>query len=147
MVLRIILGAVYTAMAVGQVASWRRMPQILVAYQVLPAPALPWLAGALVVGELVCGVWFLARPRSQALVPVWVYTGVSLVWAVLGVQGHLRGLPVDNCGCFGVYLTQRLSWFVLAQDALLLVYAAVLIRSGLRARRAAAADPTEALET
>jgi hypothetical protein len=147
MVLRTILGVVYMAMAVGQLASWWRMPQILDAYDALPAAALPWLAGLLVVGELVCGVWFVARPRSPALAPVWVYTAVSLVWAVLGVQGYLRGLSIDNCGCFGVYLTQRLSWFVLAQDALLLVYAAVMIRSGLRARRAAAPDRTEVLET
>lgn len=138
MVLRIILGAVYLGMAVGQVASWRQMPAVLGAYDVLPGAALPWLAGAVVVGELVCGVWFLARPRSRALAPVWVYTVVSLVWAVLGAQAYLRGLAVDNCGCFGVYLTQRLSWFVLAQDALLLVYAALMIRSGLRARRPAA---------
>ncbi len=50
-----------------------------------------------------------------------------------GLQAYLRGLPLDNCGCFGVYLTQRLSLFVLAQDALLLVYAAVLFR-GTRQR-------------
>ncbi|MGH3713188.1 MAG: MauE/DoxX family redox-associated membrane protein [Micromonosporaceae bacterium] len=135
MVLRIILGAVYLGMAVGQLASWREMPAILGAYDAVPAGAVPWLAGGLVVGELVCGVWFLARPRSSALAPVWVYTAVSVVWAGLGVQAQLRGLAVDNCGCFGVYLTQRLSWFVLLQDALLLGYAALLIRSGLRARQ------------
>jgi len=135
MVLRIILGAVCLAMAAGQLASWQRMPQILGAYDVLPAAAVPWLAGALVVGELVCGVWFLARPRSQVLAPVWAYTAVSLAWAALGVQAYVRGLSVDNCGCFGIYLSQRLSPFVLAQDALLLVYAAVMIRSSLRARR------------
>ena len=128
-----ILGAVYTAMAAGQMASWSQMPDILGAYRVLPAAALPWLAGALIAGELVAGVWLLARPRSHALAPVWVYTAVSVVWAALALQAQLRGLPVDNCGCFGVYLSQRLSWFVLAQDALLLGYAALLVRSARRA--------------
>jgi len=141
--LRIVLGAVYTAMAVGQLASWSRMPAILGAYDAVPAVALPWLAGALVVGELVAGVWLLARPRSYALAPVWVYTAVSGVWAVLGLQAQLRGLPVANCGCFGVYLSQRLSWFVLAQDALLLGYAALMVRAARRTRRhaEAAAQP------
>ncbi len=41
----------------------------------------------------------------------------------------MRGLAVANCGCFGIYLTQRLNWFVLLQDALTLLYAAVLFRS------------------
>jgi hypothetical protein len=131
--LRAILGAVYTAMAVGQMASWSAMPEILAAYDVAPAGALPWLAGALIVAELVAGVWLLARPRSSALAPVWVYTAVSLLWAGLGTQAYLRGLTVDNCGCFGVYLTQRLSLFVLAQDALLLVYAVVMVRTAIRA--------------
>lgn len=135
MVLRIILGAVYTAMAAGQLASWSAMPEILAAYRVVDGPAAWLLTGALVLGELVAGMWFLARPRSQALAPVLVYTAVSLVWAGLGLQAYLRGLPVDNCGCFGLYLSQPLSWFVLVQDALLLVYAALLIRSGLRARK------------
>ena len=48
-------------------------------------------------------------------------------------RAYLRGLAVDNCGCFGLYLSQRLSWFVLLQDALLLVYAALMIRSARRA--------------
>jgi hypothetical protein len=132
--LRIILGGLYTAMATGQVASWSRMPAILGAYHAVPAPVLPWLAGMLIAGEAVCGVWLLARPRSRALAPVWIYTAVTGVWALLGVQAQLRGLPVANCGCFGVYLGQRLSWFVLAQDALLLAYAAIMIRAARRIR-------------
>jgi hypothetical protein len=69
------------------------------------------------------------------LAPVWIYTGVSLIWAVLGGQAYLRGVHVANCGCFGRYLSQRLSGFVLAQDALLLVYAIVMIRASRRAAR------------
>ena len=133
--LRIVLGAVFTAMAVGQLASWAAMPAILGSYRLLPDPALPVLAAGLIAAELVCGIWFLARPRSRAATPVWIYTAVSVVWAGLGLQAYLRGLPLDNCGCFGVYLTQRLSLFVLAQDALLLVYAAVLFRGTRQARR------------
>lgn len=134
MVLRIILGVVYLGMATGQALSWQQMPEILGTYEALPPSALRPLAVALMVGEAVTGVWFLARPRSQALAPVWVYTAVSVMWGALGMHAWLRGVQVDNCGCFGLYLTQRLSLFVMAQDALLLVYAALMIRSGLRAR-------------
>ncbi|MER6999190.1 MauE/DoxX family redox-associated membrane protein [Streptomyces sp. NPDC000410] len=132
MVLRIVLGTVYTAMAVGQLASFGHMPRILSAYGLVTGAAGTGLAVALIAGELVAGVWFLARPRSKALAPVWAYTGVSVVWTVLAVQAYARGLEVGNCGCFGIYLTQRLSWFVLVQDALILLYAAVLIRAARR---------------
>ncbi|ROO52022.1 hypothetical protein EDC02_6918 [Micromonospora sp. Llam0] len=133
--LRFVLGGVYTAMAAGQAVSWERMPAILAAYRAVPAPVLPWLAGALIAAEAVCGVWLLSRPRSVTLAPVWIYTAVTVVWAVLGVQAQLRGLPVANCGCFGVYLAQRLSWFVLAQDGLLLGYAVLMVRAAHRANR------------
>jgi len=57
------------------------------------------------------------------------------VWAALGGQAYLHGLSVANCGCFGVYLAQRLSWLILAQDALLLVYAAALMVHDARCAR------------
>ncbi|MFG3037211.1 MauE/DoxX family redox-associated membrane protein [Streptomyces sp. NPDC048330] len=144
MVLRIVLGTVYTAMAIGQLASFGYMPGILAAYGLVDGAGATALAAALIAGELVAGVWFLARPRSRALAPVWVYTGVSVVWTMLAVQAYARGLTVDNCGCFGIYLTQRLSWFVLVQDALTLLYAGILIRSARRAPAPSPADREEA---
>ncbi|MBT2450387.1 hypothetical protein J7F03_25585 [Streptomyces sp. ISL-43] len=144
MVLRIVLGAVYTAMAIGQLASFRHMPAILSAYGLVTGGAATALAVGLIVGELVCGIWFLARPRSKALAPVWVYTAVSVVWTVLAAQAYARGLTVANCGCFGIYLTQRLSWFVLLQGALTLLYAGVLLRAARTAPARAYADRGEA---
>jgi hypothetical protein len=135
MVLRIILGAVYLAMAAGQLASWPSMPEILRAYDAAPAALLPWLAAGIIAAELLTAAWFLLRPRSSALTPVWTYTAAALVWTALGVQAYVRGFAVDNCGCFGLYLTQRLSWLTLAQDGLMLLYAVFLIRGGLRYRR------------
>ncbi|MFI2367383.1 MauE/DoxX family redox-associated membrane protein [Streptomyces sp. NPDC018833] len=142
MVLRIVLGAVYTAMAVGQLASFGHMPGILAAYGLVDGAAATASAVALIVGELVSGVWFLARPRSRTVAPVWVFTAVSVMWTFLAAQAYARGLTVTNCGCFGVYLSQRLSWLVLAQDALTLLYAGLLLRG---ARRAPAAPAPGAL--
>lgn len=124
-------------MAAGQLASWQSMAHILGDYRAVPVAALPWLAAALILAELVAGGWLLLRPRSYALAPVWVYTAVALLWTGMGVEAYGRGLAVANCGCFGAYLTQKLTWFTLAQDALLLVYAALMIRAGIRARRVA----------
>lgn len=132
MVLRIVAGAVYTAMALGQLASFGRMPGILAEYEAVAGAAATALAVALIAGELVCGVWFLARPRSKALAPVWVFTAVSVVWSTLALQAYARGLTVANCGCFGIYLSQRLSWVVLVQDALMLFCAGLLLRGARR---------------
>lgn len=32
---------------------------------------------------------------------------------MLGLQAFLRGLALENCGCFGVHLAQPLRWWVL----------------------------------
>jgi hypothetical protein len=140
--IRLVLGAVFTAMAAGQALSWPHMPEILAAYQV-PGVANHGFAAALIAAQLVCGLWLLARSRSTNLAPVGLYLSVALLWTGLGLQGLLRGLEVANCGCFGLYLTQRLSWFVLAQDGLLLLYGYLTVRSARRAR-GVAAEPSPA---
>ncbi|MGP3990964.1 MauE/DoxX family redox-associated membrane protein [Streptomyces sp. 3N207] len=133
MVLRIVLGTVLTAMAAGQLASLGEMPGILAAYGLVTGAGAAALAGILITGELVCGGWFLGRPRSVVRTPVWAYTAVALMWSALALQAYVRGLEVDNCGCFGSYLTQSLSWIVLVQDALMLLYAGLLLRVSQRA--------------
>lgn len=92
MVLRIVLGGLFVAMAAGQLVSFAQMPGILAAYGLVSGVGATALAVALIAGELVCGVWFLARPRSRARVPVWVFTGVAVVWALLAAQAYARGL-------------------------------------------------------
>jgi hypothetical protein len=88
--LRLLLAAVYVAMAAGQTASFAAMPAILSAYQVGGSAATRVLAVALIAGEVACGLWFLARPRSVALTPVWIYSGVTLVWRGMGAQAYAR---------------------------------------------------------
>lgn len=133
MIVRLVLGTLFVGMAAGQARSWPHMPEILAAYQV-PGVASHGFVAVLIAAHLMAGLWLLARPRSTSLVPVWIYMAVALLWTGLGLQGVLRGLEVDNCGCFGIYLTQRLSWFVLAQDGLLLLYGYLMVRSARRGR-------------
>lgn len=133
MILRLVLGALLTMMALSQLASFGAMPGILTAYGVTGGAASAVLAVMLIAGEAAVGVCFLARPRSKAVVPVWMYTAVSLVWALLAVQAYARGLTVTNCGCFGTHLAQPLRWFVLVEDGLLLVYAVLMLRVRLPA--------------
>lgn len=132
MTLRIAFGALYAAMAAGQLASFGQMPAIVTAYGLVTDMGATALAVALIAGELVSGLWLLARPRSRAITPVWVFTAVAVVWALLAVQAYARGLTVTNCGCFGIYLAQSLNWVVLIQDGLLLLYAGLLLRAARR---------------
>jgi hypothetical protein len=42
-------------------------------------------------------------------------TAVAVTWTLLGTQAFVSGLPIDNCGCFGVHLGQPLRWSVLLE--------------------------------
>lgn len=128
-VLRPVLGVAYAGMGLAQLVSLPQMPAILGAYGLVHGGAAGLLAGVLIAGELLCGIWFLTRPRSHAAIPVWTYTAVSVAWALLAAQATARGLKVANCGCFGRYLPQHLGPVTLTEDALTLLYAAVLLRA------------------
>lgn len=90
------------------VASYRLLPELLV----IPS------AWALTLGELALAAWL-----------VW---GRWLKWAALAVivlhlfylfgvsQALLRGLELDNCGCFGVYWARPLRWYTPLEDLVLL---------------------------
>lgn len=134
MILRIVLGLLLAAMALGQLASFDATPAILTTYGLTSGAASTALAVVLIGAKAVTAVWFLARPRSRATTPVWLYTGVAVVWAALAAQAFARGLALGNCGCFGAYFAQPLRWYVLVEDALMLLYAWLLWR-GLRRTR------------
>lgn len=55
--LRAVLGAILTAMGLGQLVSWPAMPDILAAYRIGPAVVLPWMAAVLILAELAGGLW------------------------------------------------------------------------------------------
>ncbi|WP_107483814.1 MauE/DoxX family redox-associated membrane protein [Streptomyces sp. SA15] len=71
MVLRLVLGAIYTAMGIGQLASMDEMSAILGAYGLVHGAAATVPAVVLIAGELVCGIWFLTdrcdRPYGKGV--------------------------------------------------------------------------------
>ncbi|MBA2536909.1 MAG: hypothetical protein H0V20_05675 [Actinobacteria bacterium] len=105
------------------------------------------LAGGLVGAEIVAAVGLLASasvPRPIARAAGLSGLLVAVMWTALAAQAFARGLELDNCGCFGAYLAQPLRWWVLIEDAYMLVlawYAAAATGSpfptpALRLRRA-----------
>ncbi|QHY94402.1 Methylamine utilization protein MauE [Streptomyces sp. S4.7] len=134
MTLRTVLGLLLATMALGQLASFDAMPAILTSYGLTSGAVSTALAVVLIGAEAVTALWFLVRPRSRAVTPVRLYTGVAVVWSVLAAQAFARGFVLDNCGCFGTYLAQPLRWYVLVEDALMVLYAWLLWRGLRRAR-------------
>jgi methylamine utilization protein MauE len=124
-----VLGGLFTAMAAFQLVDLPGFVGVLETFQ-LGGPEMAWtLAVLLLAGELVSGLWLLVVPRHRPFLPAVIFALTSVLWSALAAQAFGRGLALDNCGCFGVYLAQPLRWWVLLQDAALLGYSALLLRA------------------
>ena len=99
-------------------------PFALFADTVLPPLGLLWMVVELLggAGLLVAG-WTRDPQAPLAKFAAGLAVAVTLSYLLMAGQAYLRGLEIENCTCFGVYLTQRLSGFVLLQDVYMLAYA------------------------
>ncbi len=121
----LILAPLLLAMAAGQLADVGAFRSILEDYRALGG-AERWLALAVPAVEALAGAALLARRRLPAAAVRAAGAGgllVAVFWTALASQAFARGLALDNCGCFGAYLGQSLRWWILLEDAELLLLA------------------------
>lgn len=141
---RRILAVLLLAMAAGQLSNITGFVDIVATYQV-GGHLLAWPLGAgLIAGEIAGGAGLLipARALSQQAAAT-VAVAVAAAWTLLGAQAFARGLPLNNCGCFGVHLGQPLRWWVLLEDAEFVILALWVRRGALSS---SVTPPVEHLE-
>lgn len=143
---RVLFALLLIGMAIGQLLSYSAFVEAIASYRVAGETLSRAVAAVLVVGEIFAGAGLLTGWPRLRLFAGAVGFGVAATWAALAVQAFLRGLAVANCGCFGRYLAQRLSWWVLLQDVYFVILAYLAGRSAFRDRfvdrRAAEAPAT-----
>jgi hypothetical protein len=111
-------------MGAGQLASFSALRRVLGEYDLFGNAAST--AVVVVAVELAGSLGLLASasvPRSIGRAAGLAGLAVACFWSVLAAQAFARGLELDNCGCFGAYLAQPLRWWVLVEDAYMLVLA------------------------
>jgi hypothetical protein len=119
------------ATATGKLLDNRGFAEIVGSYQLGLADGLGLpLALAVSLVELALA-WALLRGS----VPLLTAAGVAVMhagYSALSLVTLLRGIALDNCGCFGVYLARPLTWQTVFDDgaltALALLYAWLVAR-------------------
>lgn len=120
------------AMSAGQLSDFTGFVGVIEAYE-LGGRAGAWvLACALLFGEVSGGGALLVGVSAVRFWGATAAVVVALAWSVLAVQAFARGLDLDNCGCFGTHLAQPLRWWVLVEDAQLVVLSSWVRRSVAR---------------
>ena len=131
--LRLFLGLILLATAAGKLADVRGFGGVLRAYEAFPEASLLPLAAAIPIAELALALWlFSGRGLRGAALAALVLHVVYAAWAALSLA---RGLRLENCGCFGVFLARPLGWRTVAEDLVLAGASAALL--AIAARRAA----------
>ncbi len=115
--LQLFLGATLLALAVGKALDLPGFVEVLKTYRAFPNTMLFPLALAVASAEFVLGAWLLSgwHLKTSALVAAWLNAGYAL-WMTVSL---LRGLELANCGCFGVFFPQPLSWFSPLEDVVM----------------------------
>ena len=131
--LRIVIGSIFIVSGLGKLISpYQNFLYVIQAYQLLPsggevltAQIFPWI-------ELITGFFvFLGLWTSWSLRGALVLFGIFVT--VVG-QALIRGLPLENCGCFGEWIHLKPQTVIIMDCASLLV-TSLLLHNILLARK------------
>lgn len=116
---RIFLGVLVLATGVGKALDLPGFIGVMRTYELgLPDWAL-WMSGtAVTLFELGLGAWILSgrQLRLAALLSAVMNFGYMILLTV----ALLRGLELQNCGCYGVFLARPLRWYTPLEDLFLI---------------------------
>ena len=126
-IFRIIIGSIFLVSGLGKLFSpYQNFLYVIQAYQLLPswgevlvAQIFPWI-------ELLVGVFMLI-----GLWTPWALRGALLLFGIFVVvvgQALIRGLPLENCGCFGEWIHLK-PQTVIIMDSLSLLLTFALLRN------------------
>jgi uncharacterized membrane protein YphA (DoxX/SURF4 family) len=124
--LRILIGGIFVFSGLGKLLSpYQNFLYVVQAYQLLPSSGEYWVAQIFPWIEFLVGTFLLL-----GLWIPWALRGALLLFGTFVVvvgQALLRGLPLENCGCFGelIHLKPQI---VIVLDSAGLLLTAVLLR-------------------
>jgi hypothetical protein len=114
---RLGVGAVLVASALGKSLDLPGFMEVLTTYRAFPGWSLRSIALSIASLEWILGIWLLSGWRLRtgarlALVLNATYAG----WMTISL---LRGLELENCGCYGRFFPQPLRWYSPLEDLVL----------------------------
>lgn len=106
--LRLLIGIILVASALGKALDLPGFIQVLKTYQAFPDILLWPVALVVTVIEAVLGIWILS---GWALATAALFAaGLNGIYALWMTMTLFRGLNLSNCGCFGVFFPRSLTW-------------------------------------
>ena len=126
---RLLIGGVLLASALGKSLDLNGFVEVLVTYRLFPNWSL-WQVALMIIGfEWILAAWILVG----WLLPTGALLALILngLYALGLIVTLVRGLDLQNCGCYGVFFPQPLRWYSPLED-LVLVGICYALRIGAR---------------
>ena len=136
---RYLLGVILLATSIGKLLDVPGFVQVIGTYQALPEVVVPLVAVCIVLLELKLSEGFLFyQAKSLGLQRVALASAfLHLLFSVLAIVTLLRGIELQNCGCFGVFLARPLSWQTPVEDFVLVAISLFVFRFSFRSKDSA----------
>lgn len=112
--------------AIGKLLDVPGFARVLGHYEIFPGGLQLPLAFFIPLFELLLAFWLLSGKK----LPAAALTALLLhgAYAALSMLTLLRGIRLDNCGCFGVFLARPLGWGTVIEDGVMIAICLLLYR-------------------
>jgi uncharacterized membrane protein YphA (DoxX/SURF4 family) len=130
-ILRFGLGTLILATGLGKLLDLSGFVTVVETYRLGLSIEQAWVGAILVTAvELGIGAWLISgwRLQSAALAAACL----NCIWLVMLTGALLRGLELQNCGCFGVFFARPLEWYSPLEDLVLILACLWLARLAAR---------------
>jgi len=123
-VLRYFLLFLMLSTAIGKLLDIPGFAEVIATYQFgISGSFATGLGLVLALFELELAFYMLRKPRSLIVGPI--LTILHSSYTLLAVITIYRGIELDNCGCFGVFLARPLTSMTIVEDLILTVLSAM----------------------
>ncbi|MCI5073284.1 hypothetical protein MRY82_10165 [bacterium] len=126
-IIRYLFVLIYLTTSLGKLLDNRGFAQAIIAYQL---PGLEQMNGFVLSFALAFSLFelllaYALATQKKLLHTAYAVVAVQAMYLVLALVTLYRGIAIDNCGCFGVFLQRPLTMATVYEDLVLLIMAIV----------------------
>lgn len=122
-ILRYLFAILFISTSIGKLLDNRGFAQVLSSYRLFPSSILLVLALTISLSELAIGLLFLKNWKLKFLSLVTL--AINVGYLTLAAVTLWRGIALENCGCFGVFLARPLTRLTLVEDGILVLFSII----------------------
>lgn len=129
-ILQYFIAAVLLTTSIGKLLDIQGFAIVLDSYRFIPFQFAAPLGLTLSLAELALAMWLIWGRRLH--LAALAAAALHLMFATSSAITLLRGIDLENCGCFGTFYARPLGWTTVIEDLVLVLFSLLLYRLAKR---------------